>query len=148
MTSEVLKVVLLAGTGYSYVTKSSAYATTDKQIGIDLVALMKAVVAKFPQFQTNPFWIFCESVRFSSTTISFNSADHLIADSFCILVWWQDDHLVRCCPRSSHLERSDQDELQGRTLSLLSPTCLIHAYPHSALRLPLVIRGSPRLTLS
>jgi serine carboxypeptidase 1 len=49
------------GTGYSYVTNENAYVKTDKQIGVDLVTLMKAVVQKFPQFQTNPFWIFCES---------------------------------------------------------------------------------------
>jgi len=49
------------GTGYSYVTDPSAYCTTDDQIGVDLVSLLKAFLNKYPVFQTLPLYIFCES---------------------------------------------------------------------------------------
>jgi len=51
------------GAGFSYVTSPDAYVTTDQQIGIDLVALLKGFLTKYPNFVTNnnSFWIFCES---------------------------------------------------------------------------------------
>jgi len=49
------------GTGYSYVTTPSAYVTTDDQIGVDLVSLLKAFLTKYPVFQSLPLFIFCES---------------------------------------------------------------------------------------
>jgi len=49
------------GTGFSYVTQSSAYCTTDDQIGVDLVSMLKVFLTKYPMFQTLPLWIFCES---------------------------------------------------------------------------------------
>jgi len=49
------------GTGYSYVTSTGTYCTSDAQIGVDLVGLLKGFLTKFPQLATNDFWIFCES---------------------------------------------------------------------------------------
>jgi serine carboxypeptidase 1 len=49
------------GTGFSYVNSPSAYCTTDDQVGVDLVELLKSFYAKNPSYQTLPLWIFCES---------------------------------------------------------------------------------------
>ncbi|XP_063963708.1 retinoid-inducible serine carboxypeptidase-like [Lytechinus pictus] len=49
------------GTGYSYVTDSSAYTTNVSQIADDLVTCITAFFNKLPQFQTTPFYIFSES---------------------------------------------------------------------------------------
>ncbi|XP_064598929.1 retinoid-inducible serine carboxypeptidase-like [Liolophura sinensis] len=49
------------GTGYSYVTNSNAYTTDVKEIAQDLVILFKAFLQRVPEFQTVPFYIFCES---------------------------------------------------------------------------------------
>lgn len=39
------------GTGFSYVTNKSALATTNKQIAIDLVTTLSAVLRTVPEFQ-------------------------------------------------------------------------------------------------
>ncbi|XP_030841632.1 retinoid-inducible serine carboxypeptidase [Strongylocentrotus purpuratus] len=49
------------GTGYSYVTDSSAYTTNVSQIADDLVTCITAFFNKLPQFQKIPFYIFSES---------------------------------------------------------------------------------------
>lgn len=49
------------GTGYSYVTSSSAYTTNVSQIADDLVTCITAFFNKLPQFQKIPFYIFSES---------------------------------------------------------------------------------------
>lgn len=49
------------GTGYSYVTDESAYATTVAQAGEDLLALMKGFYSKVPEMTKNPLYIFCQS---------------------------------------------------------------------------------------
>nr|XP_003702172.1 PREDICTED: retinoid-inducible serine carboxypeptidase-like [Megachile rotundata]XP_012138025.1 PREDICTED: retinoid-inducible serine carboxypeptidase-like [Megachile rotundata]XP_012138026.1 PREDICTED: retinoid-inducible serine carboxypeptidase-like [Megachile rotundata] len=49
------------GTGFSYTTSASAYATTNAQIAEDLVACMKGFLQKLPQFQNVPTYITTES---------------------------------------------------------------------------------------
>jgi serine carboxypeptidase 1 len=49
------------GTGFSYVTQTSAYCTTDDQIGVDIVSMLKPFLTKYPMFETLPLYIFCES---------------------------------------------------------------------------------------
>lgn len=49
------------GSGYSYVTRNSAYTTDIQQIAEDMVALLKGFFSKHPELKTNPFYIFCES---------------------------------------------------------------------------------------
>lgn len=45
------------GTGFSYVTNRSALATTNKQIAIDLVTTLSAVLRTVPEFQVIVFFI-------------------------------------------------------------------------------------------
>jgi len=49
------------GSGYSYVTKDSAYTTDIQQIADDMVALLKGFYTAHPELESNPFYIFCES---------------------------------------------------------------------------------------
>jgi serine carboxypeptidase 1 len=49
------------GTGYSYVDSQNAYTRNVSAISADLLVAMKTIVTKYPEFQTLPFWIFCES---------------------------------------------------------------------------------------
>ncbi|XP_017059155.1 retinoid-inducible serine carboxypeptidase-like isoform X2 [Drosophila ficusphila] len=49
------------GTGFSYVDGSSYYTTTNKQIALDLVELMKGFYQLHPEFEEVPLHIFCES---------------------------------------------------------------------------------------
>ncbi|KAH8256005.1 hypothetical protein KR026_004567 [Drosophila bipectinata] len=49
------------GSGFSYVDGSSYYTTTNKQIALDLVELMKGFYNDHPEFKTVPLHIFCES---------------------------------------------------------------------------------------
>ncbi|XP_022212841.2 retinoid-inducible serine carboxypeptidase-like [Drosophila obscura] len=49
------------GSGFSYVDNSSYYTTTNKQIALDLVELMKGFYENHPEFKAVPLHIFCES---------------------------------------------------------------------------------------
>ncbi|XP_037719542.1 retinoid-inducible serine carboxypeptidase [Drosophila subpulchrella] len=49
------------GSGFSYVDGLSYYTTTNKQIALDLVELMKGFYKNHPEFKTVPLHIFCES---------------------------------------------------------------------------------------
>lgn len=49
------------GTGYSYVTNKSAFATTNKQIALDLVTTLSSVLQTVSEFQKSPLYIFSES---------------------------------------------------------------------------------------
>ncbi|XP_030372736.1 retinoid-inducible serine carboxypeptidase [Scaptodrosophila lebanonensis] len=49
------------GSGFSYVDGISYYTTTNKQIALDLVELMKGFYANHPEFKKVPLHIFCES---------------------------------------------------------------------------------------
>ncbi|KAH8371436.1 hypothetical protein KR093_007495, partial [Drosophila rubida] len=49
------------GSGFSYVDTSSAYTTSNKEIAMDLVELMKGFYDLHPEFKTVPLHIFCES---------------------------------------------------------------------------------------
>jgi serine carboxypeptidase 1 len=47
----------------------AAYTTNATQIANDLIALMQAFTTKYPIFQTNPFWVFCESYGGKMTSV-------------------------------------------------------------------------------
>ncbi|XP_041449691.1 retinoid-inducible serine carboxypeptidase-like isoform X2 [Drosophila obscura] len=49
------------GSGFSCVDNSSYYTTTNKQIALDLVELMKGFYENHPEFKAVPSHIFCES---------------------------------------------------------------------------------------
>ena len=49
------------GTGFSYTVDPKGFSTTDEEIGVNLVKVLTAFMAKYPQFEHTPFWIFCES---------------------------------------------------------------------------------------
>ncbi|GAB6018431.1 Retinoid-inducible serine carboxypeptidase [Chamberlinius hualienensis] len=59
--ASVLFVDQPVGTGYSYVTNPSAYATNNTQIADDMVLFFIQFFNNYPEFQTIPFYIFCES---------------------------------------------------------------------------------------
>lgn len=49
------------GTGFSYVDDERYLTTDNKQIALDLVALLKGVYEKLPEFESVPLHIFGES---------------------------------------------------------------------------------------
>lgn len=49
------------GTGFSYVNSSNLLTTTNKQIALDLVEMMKDFYSRFPKFTNTPLYITCES---------------------------------------------------------------------------------------
>lgn len=49
------------GTGYSYVDSSTALTTTNKEIALDLVELLRGFYAELPEFKTVPIYILSES---------------------------------------------------------------------------------------
>lgn len=49
------------GTGYSYVDSKDKLTKTNKEIGDDLVSLMKEFIKKHPEYEKRPLYIFCES---------------------------------------------------------------------------------------
>ena len=49
------------GTGYSYVDDLSSLPTTNAQIALDLVEVLKSVFTDYPEMQVMPFYIFAES---------------------------------------------------------------------------------------
>jgi len=49
------------GTGFSYVDRTTQLATTNKQIALDLVELVRGFLNKHPQFKDIPLYIFSES---------------------------------------------------------------------------------------
>ncbi|XP_060523994.1 retinoid-inducible serine carboxypeptidase-like [Cylas formicarius] len=49
------------GTGFSYVDDIQALATTNNQIALDFVELLKGFYKALPQFEPVPLYIFCES---------------------------------------------------------------------------------------
>lgn len=52
------------GTGFSYTTDPKGFSTTDEEIGVNLVKVLAAFLAKYTALQHTPFWIFCESCVF------------------------------------------------------------------------------------
>uniref|UniRef100_T1J5M9 Carboxypeptidase n=1 Tax=Strigamia maritima TaxID=126957 RepID=T1J5M9_STRMM len=60
-SANVLFVDNPVGTGFSYVTNSSAYARNNLQIANDLFLFLSGFLKKLPEFQKVPFFIFSES---------------------------------------------------------------------------------------
>lgn len=58
------------GTGFSYVTNDSAYATTNKQIAVDLVSTLTHILETVPEFQVKTLITFNLNIVF--TFISFH----------------------------------------------------------------------------
>ena len=57
------------GTGFSYVTDSSAYTTNSSQIAEDLFVLLSNFLNQVPDFKQMPFYIFCESYGGKMTSV-------------------------------------------------------------------------------
>jgi len=61
------------GTGYSYVLNDTLFTTNEEEIAADLVTMFGVFLKRYPTFQTQPFWIFCESYG-GKMTASFGKA--------------------------------------------------------------------------
>lgn len=49
------------GTGFSYTTSPSSFATTDEEIAEGLVRFATGFFTNYPKLSNNDFWIFTES---------------------------------------------------------------------------------------
>lgn len=49
------------GTGFSYVESTSALTTTNREIAIDFVEMLRGFYAEHPEFKSTPFYIVSES---------------------------------------------------------------------------------------
>lgn len=67
-TANLLFVDNPVGTGYSYVVNDTLFTTTEDEIAADLVTMFAGFLKIHPTFQTQPFWIFCESYGGKMTT--------------------------------------------------------------------------------
>ena len=70
------------GTGYSYVDDLSSLPTTNAQIALDLVEVLKSVFTDYPEMQVMPFYIFAESYGGKMTVDTALALDAVSIDYF------------------------------------------------------------------
>jgi len=119
------------GTGWSYVGPNGTYTTTNAEIAADVLTLMKAFLAVYPDFQTAPFFIFSESYggKMTSTiatvlldsvakgALKLNFRGVALGDSWINGI----DYVTTWGPLLQSLSEMTQHELQTLTTLAVTP---------------------------
>ena len=56
------------GTGFSYADAPEVFTTNNTQIAADMVSFLQQFLLRYPNFKTQPFYVFCESYGDKMTT--------------------------------------------------------------------------------